>query len=104
MAMYVLAIRPLIDKLRDTQPNAEQIWFADNATAAGKSVTLQQWWQLVTTTGPEFGYHPNASKTHVVVKPEFVNEAKRIFENTNVKNFYIWPETSGCCHRDTGIY
>ena len=56
------------------------------------------------TTGPEFGYHPNANKTHLVVKPELVNEAKKIFENTNVQlNFYKWPETSRCCHRDTGI-
>ena len=85
MAMYSLAIKPLIDKLRNEEPNARQVWFADDATAAGKLVTLRQWWQLVTTTGPEFGYHPNASKTHLVVKPELVNEAKRIFENTNVQ-------------------
>ena len=70
MAMYALAIRPLI---RDAELNARQVWFADDATAAGKLVTLRQWWQLVTTTGPEFGYHPNANKTHLVVKPELVN-------------------------------
>ena len=57
MAMYALAIRPLIDKLRDTEPNARQdlVWFADDATAAGRLVTLHQWWQHVTTIGPDFG-------------------------------------------------
>ena len=78
MAMYSLAIKPLIDKLRDEEPNARQVWFADDATAAGKLVTLGRWWQLVTITGPEFGYHPNASNTHLVFNPELVNEARRI--------------------------
>jgi hypothetical protein len=48
-------------------------------------MTLRQWWQHVTTIGPKFGYNPNASKTHLVVKPELASEAKRIFENTDVQ-------------------
>ena len=36
--------------------------------------------------GPDFEYYPNASKTHlVVVKPELVNKAKRMFKNTDVQ-------------------
>ena len=85
MAMYALAIRPLIDKLRDAEPNARQVWFADDATAAGRLATLHQWWQHVTTIGPDFGYYPNASKTHLVVKPELVSKAKKMFENTEVQ-------------------
>ena len=85
MAMYALAIRPLIDKLRDAEPSARQVWFADDATAAGRLATLHQWWQLVTMIGPDYGYYPNASKTHLVVKPELVNEAKRMFKNTDVQ-------------------
>ena len=38
-------------------------------------LTLHQWWQLVTMVGPDFGYYPNASKTHLVLKPELVNKA-----------------------------
>ena len=55
MAMYALAIGPLIDKLRDAEPDARQVWFADDATAAGKLATLRRWWQLITTTGSDFG-------------------------------------------------
>ena len=97
MTMYALAIRPLIEKLRDAEPNSRQVWFADDATAAGTLVAmaLGQSWQLATTIGPDFGYNPNASKTHLVVKPELVDEAKRISENTDVHQL---PETSGCCH------
>ena len=36
IAMYALAVRPLIDKLRDAEPSAKQVWFADDATAAGR--------------------------------------------------------------------
>ena len=82
MAVYTLAIKPLIDKLRDTVPDPRQVWFTDDATAAGKLVTLCQLWQLVTTTGPNFGYYPNARTTYLVVKPELVNEAKWMFKNT----------------------
>ena len=87
MAMYALAIRPLIDKLRDAEPNARQVWFADDATAAGRLATLHQWWQHVTTIGLDFGYYPNASNTHLVVKPELVSEAKKMFENKEVQIF-----------------
>ena len=58
-----MAVRPLIDKLREAEANARQVWFADEATAAGRLATLGRWWQMVTTTGPDFGYNPNASKT-----------------------------------------
>ena len=85
MAMYALAIRPLIDKLIDAEPNARQVWFADDATAAGRLATLHQWWHHVTTIGPDFGYYPNASKTHLVAKPELVSKAKKMFENTEVQ-------------------
>ena len=85
MAMYALAIRPLIDTLRDSEPEARQVWFADDATAAGKLATILQWWRLVTTAGPKFGYYPNARKSHLIVKPELADEAKKMFENTNVQ-------------------
>ena len=85
MAMYALAIRPLIDTLRDSEPEARQVWFADDATAAGKLATIPQWWRLVTTASPKFGYYPNARKSHLKVKPELADEAKKMFENTNVQ-------------------
>ena len=70
MAMYALAVTPLIKRLRDVEPDVKQIWFADDATAASKLLALQQWWQHLTVIGPEIGYHTNAIKTHLVVKPD----------------------------------
>ena len=42
MAMYALAIRPMIDKLRVAQPDAKQVWLADDATAPGTQGSLRQ--------------------------------------------------------------
>ena len=77
MAMCALAIKPLNDRLRNSEPNARQVWFADDVTAAGRLATLHKWWQLVTTIGPEFRYNPNASKTHLVVKPKLLEKPKK---------------------------
>ncbi|CAB3981277.1 histone chaperone ASF1A [Paramuricea clavata] len=39
-------------------------------------------WQHLTILGPEFGYFPNASKTTMVVKEAFFEQAKDLFEET----------------------
>ena len=87
MGMYALAVTPLICKLRETKPEVKQVWFADDATAAGKLISLREWWQHLAAHGPEIGYLPNTSKTHLqlVVKPELLDKAKKIFENTEVQ-------------------
>ena len=69
MAMYALAIRPLIDRLGDLTHGMKQVWFADDSTAAGSLDALHHWLNQVTTIGPDYGYLPNASKIHLVVKP-----------------------------------
>ena len=40
MAMYALAVTPLIRSLRQSQPDVSQVWYADDATAGGKLVSL----------------------------------------------------------------
>ena len=43
MAMYALAIVPLIHKLRNNSPEVKQVWYADVATGAGSCKGLRQW-------------------------------------------------------------
>ena len=85
MAMYALAITPLIKRLKKQAPKASQLWFADDSSAAGRLRALKVWWQHLTILGPEFGYFPNASKTTMVVKEEFFDQAKYLFEETGIK-------------------
>ena len=81
MAMYALVVTPLIRRLYEVEPDVKQIWFADDATAAGKLLALPH----LIVIGLEIGYHPNAIKTHLAVKLKLLDEATKLFENTNVQ-------------------
>ena len=85
MAMYALAVVPLIRQLRHAVSEVSQAWFADDATAAGSLSSLLQWWQHLSSIGPKFGYFPNALKTVLIVKPEYFIDAKSIFADTNIQ-------------------
>ena len=62
MPMYALATIPLIKKLHGNYMY-KQVWYADDAAAVGRIVDLRDWWDRISTSGPGFGYFPNASKT-----------------------------------------
>ena len=65
MAMFALAMLPLIDKMNG---GVRQIWYADDASAGSKLVGLRAWWDKVTQLGPEYGYYAKPAKTLLVVK------------------------------------
>ena len=66
MPMYALATIPLIKKL---EGDSTQVWYADDAAAAGK-ITAR--WDKLINSGPSFGYFPNASKSWLVTKHLFL--------------------------------
>ena len=61
------------------------MWFADDASAAGKLSGIKDWWNNIYKIGPEYGYFPNADKTWLVVKERHLEEAKQLFQDTGVK-------------------
>ena len=85
MAVYPLGITQLISRLQKLLPQIKQVRFAGDATAAGNLEALHQWWTHLSSVGPQFGNCPNAHKTHLIVKPEFENDAKQIFSNTDME-------------------
>ena len=82
MAMYAVAITPLIHRLKDKAN--KQVWFADDATAGGTLPHLRTWWDRISSIGPDYGYHPNASKTWLIVKEGKLKEASTLFQETGV--------------------
>ena len=72
---------PLIDRLQSNSPVVKQVWYADDATGAAPCSELCAWWGYLLEHGNGFGYHPNASKTYLVV---ILEEAKHLFAGTNV--------------------
>ena len=81
MAMYALGTRPLMDSLSSTlDASTKQVFFADDASAAGRLETIFSWWQKICEIGPDYGYFPNASKCVLIVKnEETLEKAKTTF-------------------------
>ena len=84
MAMYALAIVPLIHKLRSNYPNVKQVWFADDTIGTGTCRSLRPWWDQIEHLGPTFGHHPNSTQTYLMVKEEHENKAEALFADTDV--------------------
>ena len=84
MAMYALAVKPLFGKLKLDSPNVKQVWYADDASGAGTCEDLRTFWNTLQAHGEIYGYHPNASKTHLVIKPEHAEQARELFAGTGI--------------------
>ena len=82
LPMYALAKTPLISQLQASN-NVTQVWYSDDAAAAGSLQDLQ-WWNHLATLGPAFGYFANAPKTWLLTKHHLVSEARNIFQGTQV--------------------
>ena len=84
MAMYALAVKPLIGELKSAAPGVKQVWYADDATGAGTCDDLRKWWESLQAHGARYGYNPNTSKTHLVVKTEHAARAREMFADTDI--------------------
>ena len=85
MSMYTVATLPLIMSLKSEMNDVDQVWYADDASVAGKIMRLREWWEKLTIQGPKYGYFPNAIKTWLVTKEKHHSEATAVFNDTEVK-------------------
>ena len=85
MSMYALATIPLIKKLHCRLKDVSQVWYADDASAAGRITRLREWWNELASLGPKFGYFTNATKTWLVTKEKHLTLATASFANTGVQ-------------------
>ena len=87
MAMYAIGTKPLLDQLMSSvdQEQCKQIWYADDSGSGGKILEMKKWWDVLTSTGPKYGYVPKPSKTIMIVKSlEQKQRAQSIFANTGI--------------------
>ena len=75
MPMYALAAIPLIRNLSHSLDEVKQLWYADDAAAAGTITQLQDWWNHINKIGPKYGYFTNATKTWLVTKERHLSKA-----------------------------
>ena len=84
MPMYALGLLKLQAKISHGQTEVKQVAYADDLAGAGKIVKLRKWWDMILMHGPPQGYHPNAGKSVLVVKPDLLRVATEAFKDTNV--------------------
>ena len=85
MAMYALALVPMITRLSNI---VKQVWYADDAAAAGHLTDLCTWWDILCDIGPQFGYFNlsiQLAKTFLIVKETHLLMARSIFEDTGIQ-------------------
>ena len=82
MAMYALALVPMITRLSNV---VKQVWYTDDAAAAGHLTGLRSWWDMLCDIGPQFGYFVNSSKTFLIVKEMHLPMARAIFKDTGIQ-------------------
>ena len=82
---YALSTIPIIQHLKSLRDSTtRQAWFADDSSAGGKLSCLRSLWDELERIGPGYGYFPNARKTVLIVKEQFLDVAKARFGNTGV--------------------
>ena len=88
MPLYAIGILPLIktviQKLADRNMQVKMVAYADDITGAGKLLELKVWWSTLSHYGPFLGYHVNAGKSWLIVKPEKAIEANSIFADSRI--------------------
>ena len=85
MPIYAIAVVPIITYLAFDNATVRQVWFADDSAAGGLLRQIRIWWSSLCTLGPQFGYYPNPAKTWLVVKSQFLADARMIFSGTGVQ-------------------
>eukprot|EP00117_Sycon_ciliatum_P034281 scpid92614/ scgid26199/ len=83
MPMYAIGTVPLINAASVSK--ATQSWYADDSSAGGKLARVKEWWEVLEEKGPRYGYFTNAAKSVLLVKPQFLDEANRLFRDTSIE-------------------
>ena len=84
MAIYALGLSALREKIKYEDTNIKEVTYADDKVGAGKLKDLRKWWDLINIHGPLIGYHPNPSKSCLIVKADLVEEAKEKFKEIDI--------------------
>ena len=82
MPFYGLGTRPILIRLRDNVPSVSQVWYADDATGAGKLHNLRTWWDDIKREGVKYGYYVKPTKSWLILKnPEKYEECVELFQD-----------------------
>ena len=78
MIAYGIGILPPIKNIKQEIPDITHPWYVDDAGALGKLEILEIYFYLLTCQVPGRGYHPDPTKSVLMVRPENL-EAGKVF-------------------------
>ena len=84
MMLYAVAVLPLIRSLK-APVNRIQNWYADDSSCVVDFPSLKAWFDELLCKGPNYGYHPEPSKTVLIVGPSDVQEASALFGDLGIR-------------------
>ena len=106
MAIYSLGITSLLSWIRKKSNEgsrasaSKQVAFADDLNGIGKVESLKRWWSILEEEGKKFGCNINVKKLYLIVKEQYKDKAKEIFEDTSIIDrrpstslFSYWKQT-----------
>ena len=83
MFLYAVGTLPLIQSLKGSSL-CVQVWYADDASACGSLSDLHQWFELLLSKGPDFGYVVNPAKCCLVIHDSYKSNAEQLFSPLGV--------------------
>ena len=83
MGLYALSIQSLITSLQAAS-SVKQCWFANDASGAGSTTEIKNWWDVLSTLGPDFGYFPNDKKCWIIAKSAKEESVKDVFKEASI--------------------
>ena len=73
------------------------MWYADDATGCDKLEKMREWFDELVKVGPRYGYYPKPTKCILVVKPQMLEHAQKVFKGSGITHV----QTEGS--KDTGV-
>ena len=69
MIAYSIRILPIINNLKQEVPDVTQPWYYENARALDMLARLETYFDFLTRQGPGRGYHPESTKSVLIIRP-----------------------------------
>ena len=89
MRAYAVGVTPLLHFLQEsimvTVQISKEVAVADDFTVTGEVEEIKSYWDMLQQVGPLHGYFPKPSKSYLIDKEHFHENAKETFKSTKVK-------------------
>ena len=79
MALYGIALTPLVDILQENFPDVLQLWYADDAATKGPPDRVAACFKILCDLGPMLGYFPESEKSFAICPLATETEVKTAF-------------------------